>query len=232
MSGTKVVVPEINFGGIGIKLMKQLLKIFLVCASTVLVVSCAGLSKPDATKKNEEVFVATSFADEGIKLTYSIFGKLKSVEVFGQAEIWRGNFEALAEADAFAKLTKFTYGTEVETNRRVELIGKSISTTQQLIQSGKDTGTVSFTDKELEGTAAKPESATSSSNNLRDAKAVNEATVSTLTSIVSKGRLLGVRKVRDYQQDNGKIYVAVYQWSTQDADSADLLRNRMQQRSK
>ena len=197
-----------------------------------LLAGCTSVPTDSATDSNSDAFVETTFSDEGIKLTYSLLGKLKSVEVFGQAEIWRGNFEAVAEADAFAKLTKFTYGTEVETNRRVELIGKSISATQQLIQSGKDTGPVSFTDKDLEGIPAKPKSATSSSNNLRDAKAVNEATVSTLTSIVSKGRLLGIRKVRDYQQDNGKIYVAVYQWSAQDADSADLLRNRMQQRSK
>jgi hypothetical protein len=200
--------------------------------SLVFLVGCSSVSKNDTPNKNLDAFVSTDFTDEGIKLTYSLLGKLKSVEVFGQAEIWRGNFEAVAEADAFAKLTKFTYGTDVDTKRRVELIGKSISATQQLIQLGKDAGPVSFTDKELEGTAEKPGSATSSSNNLRDAKAVNEATVSTLTSIVSKGRLLGVRKVRDYQQDNGKIYVAVYQWSAQDADSADLLRNRMQQRTK
>lgn len=207
-----------------IKIMAVLIVSFLT--------GCSFAPESKAPANPSDTFLSTTFTDEGIKLTYSLLGKLKSVEVFGQAEIWRGNFEAVAEADAFAKLTKFTYGTEVETKRRVELIGKSISTTQQLIQSGKDTEQVSFTDKELEGTAAKPESATSSSNNLRDAKAVNEATVSTLTSIVSKGRLLGVRKVRDYQQDNGKIYVAVYQWSAQDADSADLLRNRMQQRSK
>lgn len=204
----------------------------LILLSLLLLNACSSVPKKEPTPEASDVFLSTTFTDEGIKLSYSMFGKLRAVEVFGQAEIWRGNFEALAEADAFAKLTKFTYGTEVETTRRVELIGKSISTTQQLIQSGKDTGPVSFTDKELERTAEKPGSATSSSNNLRDAKAVNEATVSTLTSIVSKGRLLGVRKIRDYQQDNGKIYVAVYQWSAQDADSADLLRNRMQQRSK
>jgi PBP1b-binding outer membrane lipoprotein LpoB len=204
----------------------------LISLTACVLVGCSSVQERQPPTNSAEAFLSTTFTDEGIKLTYSLLGKLKSVEVFGQAEIWRGNFEALAEADAFAKLTKFTYGTDVETKRRVELIGKSISTTQQLIQSGKDNGQVSFTDKELERGAASPDSGTSSLNNLRDAKAVNEATVSTLTSIVSKGRLLGVRKVRDYQQDNGKIYVGVYQWSAQDADSADLLRNRMQQRTK
>jgi hypothetical protein len=208
--------------------MSRLLYVLFLSVS---IIGCVNQAKVGSVSKSPDYSVATEFTDDGIKLTYSLLGNLKSVEVFGQAEIWRGNFEALAEADAFAKLTKFTYGTDVETKRRVELIGKSISTTQQLIQSGKDSGQVSFTDKELERGSASPESGVSS-NNLREAKAVNEATVSTLTSIVSKGRLLGVRKVRDYQQDNGKIYVAVYQWSAQDANSADLLRNRMQQRTK
>jgi hypothetical protein len=169
--------------------------------------------------------VTTHFTDEGIKVTYSLLGTLEAVEVFGQADIWRGNFEALAEADAYAKLTKFTYGTQVETERRVTLIGKSISNAQQkMTDDRRAIPALEYSDKELESDPVKAAQGPSSTA-MRDARSVNEATVTTLTSITAKGRLLGVRKVRDAQQDGGKIYVAVYRWSVKDADAANVLVN-------
>jgi len=59
---------------------------------------------------------------------------------------------------------------------------------------------------------------------------VNESTVSAITNITAKGRLVGVRKIRDYQRDDGKTYVAVYQWSEKDNAAADAARKRMQRR--
>ena len=95
----------------------------LIVLSFTLLVGCTSTPTDRVSNKEPDAFISTMFSDEGLKLTYSLLGKLKSVEVFGQAEIWRGNFEAVAEADALAKLTKFTYGTVVETSRRVDLIG-------------------------------------------------------------------------------------------------------------
>ena len=187
-----------------------------------------GCSTPTPQKTGtnlEDKTLSTTFTDEGIKITYSLFGKLEAIEVYGQAEAWRGNVEAFAEADAMAKLTKFAYGSNVDTQRRVNIIGKSISTAQDIVNSGKSNSKpLSFTDKELETKSNE------TSNALRDAKAVNEATVSTITTITSKGRLLGVRKIRDFQRDDGKTYVAVYQWSEKDNSAADNVRKRMQRR--
>ena len=70
--------------------------------------------------------MSTGLTDEGIKITYTITGKLQSIEVYGQAEAWRGNVEAVAEADAMAMLTKFVYRKDISTSRRVKVIGHSI----------------------------------------------------------------------------------------------------------
>ena len=49
----------------------------------------------------------------------------------------------------------------------------------------------------------------------------------TITTITAKGRLTGVRKVRDSQTNNGKTYIAVYQWSDKDQSAAESIRDRM-----
>jgi hypothetical protein len=36
-----------------------------------------------------------------------------------------------------------------------------------------------------------------------------------------------VRKIRDRVVQDGRVYVAVYQWSPQDQDTSDFIRNRM-----
>jgi hypothetical protein len=43
----------------------------------------------------------------------------------------------------------------------------------------------------------------------------------------SQGRLSAVRKVRDELANDGKLYVAIYQWSKQDQASASYVRSLM-----
>ncbi len=192
--------------------------------------ACSSNAPKNIDTNLQTTRLSTNFTDEGIKISYSMFGKLESIEVYGQAEAWRGNVEAVAESDALAKLVKFVYGSNVDTQRRVNIIGKSISAAQDIFNSNKSSpNPIEFSDKELEAneSVAKPGS---SSNTLRDAKAVNETVSNTITSITAKGRLLGIRKIRDYQNDDGKTYIAVYRWSDKDIAAADTARKRMQRR--
>ena len=50
----------------------------------------------------------------------------------------------------------------------------------------------------------------------------------TVTNLTSKGRLTGVRKIRDFRRNDGKTYVAVYVWSDKDQATSEYIRNRMQ----
>ena len=176
--------------------------------------------------------ISTDFTDEGIKITYTFTGKLQSIEVYGQAESWRGNVEALAEADAMAKLTKFVNGQNVSTERRVRIIGKSIEDTQnnKLDKFKNQDCNISITDKqvEYEPFVDRNQQTSQDSSSQRNAKAINETIVTTVTSITSKGRLTGVRKIRDFQRNDGKVYVAVYVWSEKDQAASEYIKKRMQ----
>ncbi len=194
---------------------------------------CSGTSDVRPSGSNlKDQSIATDFTDEGIKITYTFTGKLEFIEVYGQADAWRGNVEALAEADAMAKLTKFVNGQNVSTERRIKIIGKSIEDARdkKLDKFKSQDGTINVTDKQIEYEPMIEKSQQSSQDNstLRNAKAINETIVTTVTSITSKGRLTGVRKIRDFQRNDGKVYVAVYVWSDKDQATSDYIRNRMQ----
>jgi hypothetical protein len=66
-----------------------------------------------------------------------------------------------------------------------------------------------------------------SNKSLRSANVLNQTLTETVTSITSRGKLVGVRKVRDYTQNNGKVYVGVYQWSEKDLAISESVRTKM-----
>jgi len=208
-------------------------KFFSTLFIVIFLTSCSGTSGVRSSSSNlKDQSIATDVTDEGIKITYTFTGKLESIEVYGQAESWRGNVEALAEADAMAKLTKFVNGQNVSTERRIKIIGKSIEDARdsKLDKFMSRDGTINVTDKQIEYELMVDKSQQSSQDNstLRNAKAINETIVTTVTNITSKGRLTGVRKIRDFQRNDGKVYVAVYVWSDKDQATSEYIRNRMQ----
>ena len=50
-----------------------------------------------------------------------------------------------------------------------------------------------------------------------------------MTSITSRGRLVGIRKTGDRVVQNGRVYVATYEWSMQDQNTVNRLRQLMGQ---
>lgn len=220
-----------------IHFLSKFMKTLLFTVATALVLgACSSAPQKSADNSNlRDQAISADFTDEGIKITYTFTGKLDSIEVYGQAEAWRGNVEAIAEADAMAKLTKFVNGKNVSTTRRVEVIGKSIEEAQdnKLNKYKSQDGTIVMTDKQIdsEHSVDKNQQSSQDSSAIRNAKAINETLVTTVTNITSKGRLTGVRKIRDFQRNDGKTYVAVYVWSDKDQATSEYIRNRMQGKS-
>ena len=210
--------------------------LFLALAVSLFLGACSTTPNKSAGSANlKDQAIATDFTDEGIKITYTFTGKLDSIEVYGQAEAWRGNVEAIAEADAMAKLTKFVNGKNVSTDRRVKVIGRSIEEAQdnKLDKYKSQDGTINVTDKQVdyEPYVDKNQQTSQDTSAMRNAKVINETIVTTITNITSKGRLTGVRKIRDFQRNDGKTYVAVYVWSDKDQATSEYIRNRMQGKS-
>lgn len=185
-----------------------------------------GMTPPsDTTTAVKDQRVATDFQDAGVKLYYTMLGDLDRIEVTGVAPAWKGNYTIIAEADAKEKLVKFIHGETVSTDRRVKIIGKALEKAKDntLNKFKSADGTVSFSEAELSGDS----SGTSDNTSRRIAERVDNTVVTAVTNIVAKGRLTGVRKVREGTRDDGRFYVAVYQWSEKDQATSEFIRNRM-----
>jgi len=180
----------------------------------------------DSQTAVKEGTISTEFKDEGIKLFYTFTGNLDRIEVYGLAPAWKGNVDVLAEADAMDKLVKFVHGQTVSTDRRVKIMAKSLDkardNTLNRFKSNDDN--LNFDSKELENSGSEN---TSNNTSRRIADRVENTLVNTVTTITAKGRLTGVRKVRDSVVQDGKLYVAVYQWSEKDQATSEFVRGRM-----
>lgn len=174
--------------------------------------------------------ISTEFTDEGVKLYYTMFGKLDRIEVYGQAPAWKGNVDVIAEADAMDKLVKFVHGKSVTSDRRVKIVAKSLDRARDNTVNRFKTvdGVENFNAKELENSNNASDSENSQNNTSRRvADRVENSLVTTVNSITSRGRLTGVRKIRDEVRADGRVYVAVYQWSERDQTTSEYVRNRM-----
>ena len=87
---------------------------------------------------------------------------------------------------------------------------------------------ISSTDKQLEE-QIKQEAGNlrTSESARRRAALLNDTIVETATKITAKGKLVGVRKINDFRRSDGKLYVAVYQWSVKDQAISEKIRDRM-----
>ncbi len=205
-------------------------KITISMAVLVLAACASPRQEQQAVPGLKDQRLATDFTDEGIKVHYTLMGKLEKIEVYGQADAWKSNVETVAEADALAKLVKFIYGNEVATERKVKLIGRAIEDAEEsMLRNSAGSGEpIATTDKQLEEEIrAGKSSGASSESARRKAKILNETLTETVTTMTAKGRLTGVRKVSDYRRNDGKLYVAVYQWSEKDQAASESVRERM-----
>lgn len=206
-------------------------KILLSCVFCFLSIGCSTPSVDRSPAQGvREARLATEFSDEGIKIHYTILGKLEKVEVFGYADAWKGNVEVLAEADALAKLVKYVYGSDTSTRRRVSILGRAIEEAEEKTRSKSQPveEVITSTDREIESRLIPAEKGVPASEAVRRrASLLNESIISTVTTIAAQGRLTGVRKTRDFTQNGGKTYVAVYQWSEKDQATVEGIRQRM-----
>ena len=199
----------------------------------------AGVRAPvESTTAIKDTRIVTEFADEGVKLHYTFTGKLEKIEVFGVAPAWKGNYAILAEADAMDKLVKFVHGKDVSSQRRVKVISRSIEraadNTLNKFQSTDSTVVFKASDLESdEPTAGNDGELTTKTNTAkRNASVVDQTLINTVTNITARGRITGVRKTRDMKMDEGKTYVAVYEWSENQQATAEFIRDRMMKRAK
>jgi len=187
---------------------------------------------PDAVTPVKEQKLSTTFTDEGVKIYYTMSGKLEKIEVYGQAPAWKRNPEVIAESDAMDKLVKFIHGKNVSSERRVKIISRALDNASDITNNKFRTvdGTLQTDSKEIEAelnNLNNGEQIQKDNTAKRKAQIVDETVVNTITEIKSSGFLIGVRKINDAIKDEGKVYVATYQWSERDVATATEIRSTM-----
>ncbi len=221
----------------------------LLTAVSLALTGCSGFGRKDNIGLNpaegtetpvKDQVVSTSFEDQGVIIDYTTFGNLKKIKVYGVAPSWKGNVRILAEADAMDKLVKFVHGQSVSSQRRNRVIAKSIdnATDNTLNRFKNIDGGNRFSANELippETDFIAPGEADPGLNDSRDntsqriASRVENTLVNAITTIDASGRLVGVHKTGEYTKDDGKTFIAVYEWSEDTQDISNLVRSRMMQ---
>jgi hypothetical protein len=194
-----------------------------------------GLAQPrDAQVAVKDTKIITEFKDEGIKLHFNMLGELDRIEVFGVAPAWKGNSDVIAELDAMDKLVKFVHGQTVSTERRTKIVARAIDRARDntLNRFKTNDQALNFTATELENDSAplpnlSGDEKSQNNTSRRVADRVENTLTETVTSLTASGRLTGVRKIRDRVLDDGRTYVAVFQWSDKDQTASEFIRNRM-----
>lgn len=208
--------------------MNILNKITLLSALLFLI-GCSSHDKSvfQNTDSINDKTLSSDFKDEGIKITYSITGNLKSIEVYGQADAWKDNVKILAEADAMSKLVKFIYGNDVTVNERIIQIGNAMDSVDERFSRNNSK------ENKLEDLSNKNNDLKNINKNnqendhLKKAKVINETSINTVTNLISSGKLIGFRKNNSYLENQGKRYVAVYIWDQDGMQSSKFLKDQM-----
>lgn len=182
----------------------------------------------------KEQRLSTDFKREGVRVTYTFSGDVEKIESFGYAEVWRGQYQIVAEADAKDKLIKFLRGENVDTQRMTKVIAKSIERSQDNTLNKFKTvdGTINTSDVEMEREAAqavKPNEDENSKENsaLRKASINNAMQVVSTITVTSSGKLSAVYKERASVIEDGKTYVAIYVWTPKKQNTARTITNIM-----
>jgi len=214
----------------------MIMKKTVIAAAILAAMSLAGcstgpkfgnLSPSDETRTPvKDTRVSTEFRDQGIKISYTLMGKLEKIEVFGIAPAWKGNYEIAAEMDAKVKLMKFVYGETVSSETKTRVLTRSLDRARDnTVNTFDNNRELSFDSEEL---AAAPTARDADDNtSRRTAERIERSLLETTNRITASGRLTGVRKVGESRSKDGRYYIARYEWSEQAQGVSELLRSRM-----
>ena len=201
----------------------------LILLMALAVVGCSTFRQADNAAVKEQR-LSTDFKREGVRVTYTWGGEVEKIESFGNADVWRGKYEIVAEADAKDKMIKFLRGETVDTQRMTKVIAKSIERAQDNTLTKKNVeGAINTTDVEIEKSASQEENVNDNSALRKESINNAQEVVSTIT-VHSSGRLSAVYKERGGVIDNGKTYQVVYVWTPKQQKAARYITNIMDAR--
>lgn len=191
----------------------------------------AGIDPGEVSSvKDQTANLSTEFKREGVKVYYTWSGNVDRIEAKGFAEVWRGNYEHVAELEAKEKLVKFLRGESVSSTRKTQIIAKSLERAQDntLNKFKSLDGTIANTAEsiELEEAEKKADTPNTSEENsksntaLRKTSVNNAQIVTSNITVTSSGRLTAIYKLSGAVVNDGKVYIGTYIWTPKDQKAA------------
>ena len=212
--------------------------IIVLTASFFLVLSGCGSSdktlKSPATEdfqaKRNQQKIATEFRREGITVFYKADGDVEKIEVKGYSKIWQQQYEHVAELEAKEKLVKFLRGETVSSTRKTNVIARSLerSSDYSTTKSLNSDGSMKTVAEDLENAPVLNQDSNSTSKSVIARQAINNAqTVTSSITVSSLGALSAIRKINGEATEEGKTYVATYEWSPKEQSASRSIINMM-----
>ena len=214
-------------------------KILAVAVAATIISGCSSFGNKPVTSVSQPSENGTAVKDatvglindEGVKIVYTLLGNVKRIEVYGVAPAWKGNVEILAEADAKERLVKYLYDEQVESRRNVEVISRTLDKARDNALNPIGDTELTFDAEEIEAEVdlnlQYAQKGREDNTSRRIAQRIEETKISAITRITTGGTLRGVRKVGYQIKDDGKTYVAQYEWSPEAQETANDVRRLM-----
>lgn len=206
-------------------------KILAIALAATFVTGCSSINPFSSNEQTgvKDTTVNTDFQDDGVRVSYSLFGELESIEVIGVSESWKRQRDVIAEHDAKEKLVKFIYGEDFKTNTTTRVIAKSLDIARDAVQSGTAPENIDLTEDDIKQemvTEGDVSSTTDSDVSKRITQTVENTIVETTTDQRSGGRLVGFTKRNQEFREDGKVYVATYRWDKDDEQArVDIIKS-------
>jgi hypothetical protein len=184
------------------------------------------------TTKNQQK-IATEFRREGITIFYKADGDVDKLEVKGYAKTWQKQYEHVAELEAKEKLVKFLRGETVSSTRKTSVIARSLerASDNSISKSLNSDGSMKTVAEDLESAPIQSQESNSTSKSIIERQAINNAqTVTSSITVNALGALSAVRKINGETTEEGKTYVATYEWSPKEQSGSRSITNMMDRR--
>ena len=198
------------------------------CGSTDKTLKSSAIEDSQAKKNLQKI--ATEFRREGITVFYKTDGDVEKIEVKGYAKIWQQQYEHVAELDAKEKMVKFLRGETVSSTRKTNVIARSLerASDYSTIKSLNSDGIMKTVAEDLENAPISNQDSNNTFKSVIARQAINNAqTVSISITVNALGALSAVRKINGETTDEGKTYVATYEWSPKDQSASRSITNMM-----
>jgi hypothetical protein len=194
----------------------------------------AGATTPIA----EQRLAVSEFKKNGIKISYTLFGDIDSIEVYGYAPVWGNSMNAaresfrMAELEAKKTLNDFINKESIRTTTSVRMISLNLEhavdkTNNKISSNRPEADELVATDAEVAGTQNPGEINSRENAAIRNNALKIASRLSTTITVNNQGILGGLYQKESGVIDDGKAVYVVMKWDKKSNSVRPVLRKLM-----